>query len=76
MCYPQAEYTIEFNVNWAMDILSTWQHKKYIQAYVTSKPDGHKISSISGGVLNEQQVSGREKPETWPGAPSGFGYKN
>ena len=47
-----------------MDTLSTWQHKKYIQAYVTSKPDGHKISSISGGVLNEQQVSGREKPET------------
>lgn len=59
-----------------MDTLSTWQTRKYIQAYVTSKPDGHKISSMSGGVLNGQQVSERKKPETWPGAPSGFGYKN
>ena len=58
-----------------MNTLSILQHKKYIQTYVTSKPDGHKISPVSGGVLNGQRVSERKKPETWPGAPPGFGYK-
>ena len=64
MCYLRAEYAVELNVNWAMNTLSILQHKKYIQTYVTSKPDGHKISPISGGVLNGQQVSEHKKPET------------
>ena len=39
--------------------------QKYIQTYVTFRPDGHKISPISGDVLYGQQVSEYRKPETW-----------
>ena len=41
------------------------QRKKYIQTYVTFRPDGHKISPSSGDVLYGQQVSEYRKPETW-----------
>ena len=44
-----------------MNTLPILQHKKYIQTYVMSKPDGHKISPVSGGVLNGQRVSERKK---------------
>ena len=48
---------IELNVNWAINALSFLQHKKYIQTYVTFRPDGHKNSTISGDVLYGNQVS-------------------
>ena len=49
----------------AINALSFLQRKKYIQTYVTFRPDGHKISPISGDVLYGQQVSEYRKPETW-----------
>ena len=60
----------------AINALSFLQRKKYIQTYVTFRPDGHKISPISGGELYGQQVSEYQKPETRFTAPSGLGYTN
>ena len=34
-----------------------YQNKKYIQTYVTFRPDGRKSSTISGDVLYVNQVS-------------------
>ena len=41
----------------AINALSFLQRKKYIQTYVTFRPDGHKNSTISGDVLYGNQVS-------------------